>query len=136
MKLISVCAGVAFTLLAGCQRSEEIAPPQPLVPKPQMARLLTDLHLAEARVDASRLTTDSAQALYMQLQDSVLRRNQVGDSAFAKSYRYYTLHDKDLQEVYDLVLDSLTARGAKYRPPGAPAPSSPPPPGEIYRRGR
>ncbi|QIX60364.1 DUF4296 domain-containing protein [Hymenobacter lutimineralis] len=129
MKLISACAGVALTLLAACQRPEEIAPPTPLVPKPEMAHLLTEIHLAEVRVDASRLTSDSAQALFLQYKDSLLRRQGVSDSAFAKSYRYYTIHDKDLEEVYKLVLDSLEVRRARYGPLSAPNQASP-----AYRR--
>lgn len=131
MKLISACAGVALTLLAACQRPEEIAPPTPLVPKPEMAQLLAEIHLAEVRVDASRLTSDSAQALFLQYKDSLLRRQGITDSAFAKSYRYYTIHDKDLEEVYKLVLDSLEARRARYAALGDSVPETP-----AYRRGR
>lgn len=131
MKLISTCAGVALTLLAACQRPEEIVPPSPLVPKPEMAQLLAEIHLAEVRVDASQLGTDSAQALFMQYKDSLLRRQGVSDSAFAKSYRYYTIHDKDLEEVYKLVLDSLAARRTRFEALGDTVPETP-----AYRRGR
>lgn len=122
---------MALTLLAACQRPEEIVPPTPLVPKPEMAHLLTEIHLAEVRVDASQLGTDSAQALFMQYKDSLLRRQGVSDSAFAKSYRYYTIHDKDLEEVYKMVLDSLEARRARYGPLDGSNSTTP-----IYRRRR
>ena len=96
--------------LPACQRPEQ--PPQPaeLLSKPQMIRLLTGLHLLEARVDASRMNPDSGRALFLAQQRELLRQAHTTDSVFQRSYRYYGVHGKDLDELYQAVIDSLGQR--------------------------
>lgn len=93
--------------LAACQRPEEPARPATLLPKDQMVGLLVGLHLLEARVDASRLSPDSARALFLAQQRDLFWRAQTTDSVFQRSYRYYSVHGKDLDELYQTVIDSL-----------------------------
>ena len=102
-------------LLAACQRPEEPVAPQKLLAKPDFARLLMELHLTESRIDAARLSRDSSVALFEQVKDSLLQAHQTDDSVFQQTYRYYSIHGKDLQEVYDAVIDSLNLRGVKLR---------------------
>ena len=80
-------------------------PPENLLPKEKIARLLADLHLLEARLESSRLPPDSAQALFTQQKKLLLRQHQVSDSVFQRSYRYYSIHGKDLDALYETVLD-------------------------------
>ncbi|WP_052732627.1 DUF4296 domain-containing protein [Hymenobacter terrenus] len=114
------CLGLALAplLLAvpACQRPEE--PPQPadLVPKEKMISLLADLHLLEARVESSRLSPDSARALYLTQQKNLLWKQEITDSAFQRSYRYYGIHGKDLNDIYGAVIDTLGQREAKLNP--------------------
>ncbi|WP_345073596.1 DUF4296 domain-containing protein [Hymenobacter fastidiosus] len=108
-------------LLAQCQRPEEAQPPQPLLPKEKLAGLLAEMHLTESRVEATALPPDSARALYIQLHKNILWRHDVTDSLFVRSYRYYSIHDKDLDEIYAAVIDSLAIRQQRLsNPPGAP----------------
>ena len=100
-------------LLAGCQPSDDVQPPQPLMPRQQLVSILADLHLLEARVESSRLPPDSARALYLQQQKSLFRRRQITDSLFQQSYRYYASHGKDLDDIYGTVLDTLAMRQAE-----------------------
>ena|GEM_PF-1093948 len=97
-------------LLAQCQRPEEALPPQPLLPKDAMVSLLVEMHLTESRVEATALPPDSARALYLQLHKGILWRHDVSDSLFQRSYRYYSVHGKDLDEIYGTVIDSLSMR--------------------------
>jgi hypothetical protein len=121
MPLLLVLTG----LLTQCQRPEEAQPPQPLLPKEKMVSLLTEIHLTEARVEGSALPADSARALYLRLHKDILWRHDVSDSLFVRSYRYYSIHDKDLDEIYGLVIDSLMAREQRINNPQA----APTPPG-------
>ena len=114
------CLGLLLAplLLAApaCQRPED--PPQPanLLPKARMISLLADLHLLEARVESSRLPIDSARALYQAQQKDLLWKNEVTDSVFHRSYRYYTIHGKDLDEIYGAIIDTLTRREERLDP--------------------
>ena len=87
--------------------------PELLLPKDKMTSLLTNLHLAEAQVEASRLSADSAKALFNQLRKDLFWRYETTDSAFYQSYRYYAVHDKDLSDIYTAVTDSLQARARR-----------------------
>ena len=103
-------------VLAACQRPEE--PPQPagLLPKEKMITLLTELHVLEARVENSHLQADSARALYLSQQKILMRKQQVTDSAFQRSYRYYGIHGKDLDNIYKIVIDTLKKRETRLEP--------------------
>ncbi|GAB3572494.1 hypothetical protein GCM10027345_03740 [Hymenobacter daeguensis] len=105
--------------LPACQTPEN--PPQPagLLPKEKLVPLLADLHELEARVESSRLTTDSSRALFLAQQKALLWRHEVSDSAFHRSYRYYGVHGKDLHDIYAAVIDTLTARQHKLDPAAA-----------------
>lgn len=101
------------TALPACQRPEAIPAPADLLPRDKMVHLLTELHLLEARVEASRLPPDSLRALYVAKEKEILWQAEVPDSAFQRSYRYYSVHGKDLDEIYAAVIDSLGQREYK-----------------------
>lgn len=77
-----------------------------------MVSLLVQLHLLEAQIEASRLSPDSARALFQSKRKELLWKNNVSetDSLLQHSYRYYALHNKDMNEIYKEVIDSLQAR--------------------------
>lgn len=109
-------------LVAACQKPEEVPVPQQLIPRDKMVSLLIEMHLLEARTDAAALPTDSARALFRQQQKNVYWRYEVSDSAFVQSYRYYATHEKDLDDIYATVVDSLSLREARQQEPGGPPP--------------
>jgi hypothetical protein len=96
-------------VLASCSRPEQVLPPPNLLSKQEVTSLLIQFHLLESRVEASRLSPDSARSLFLSQQQLVLQRHHVStvDSAFEHSYRYYSTHNKDLDEIYAGVIDSL-----------------------------
>lgn len=91
-----------------------------------MISLLADLHVLEARVENSRLMPDSARALFLAQQKNLLWQREVSDSTFQRSYRYYGIHGKDLNEIYQSVIDTLSNRAKKLEPADAPAASPAP----------
>jgi hypothetical protein len=105
---------VLGTLLAACQKPEEVAPPSKLLPQDKMVSLLVNIHILEAQVDASALPSDSARALFLQQKKELFKRYEVTDSTFRQSYRYYAVHNKDLDDIYKIVIDSLGKREEKF----------------------
>ena len=101
--------------LSACQRPEELSPPPNLLPREQMVALLVELQLLESRVENSRLPPDSSRALYLAQQKAVFGDYWVSDSVFQRSYRYYSIHGKDLDGIYGTVLDSLERRKARLK---------------------
>jgi hypothetical protein len=76
------------------------------MPREQLVSVLSDLHQLEAQVETSRLSPDSARALYLQQQKNLFRRRQITDSLFQQSFRYYASHGKDLDDIYGTILDT------------------------------
>ena len=113
-RLLPLLALPLLVALPACQRPEEAPRPASLLPKAQMVRLLTTLHLLETQVDASRLSSDSARALFLSQQRLVFARAHTTDSVFQRSYRYYSVHNKDLNEVYAAVIDTLSRMEKKF----------------------
>jgi hypothetical protein len=102
-----------------CQRPEEAPVPADLLPKERLVPLLADLHVLEAQVEGSRLSTDSARALFLAQQKELLWKREISDSAFQRSYRYYSIHGKDLNDIYTAVVDTLTRREEAFDPAAA-----------------
>lgn len=117
---LSLLLASLLLALPACQRPEEPLRPADLLPKERLIPLIADLHLLEAQVEGSRLSPDSSRALYLSEQKNLLSKRGVTDSAFQRSYRYYGIHGKDLDDIYGAVIDTLTRREAKFKPPVAP----------------
>ncbi|TVT39119.1 DUF4296 domain-containing protein [Hymenobacter setariae] len=122
-----VFLGLLLALLTGCDRPEEVKPPPQLLSKQEMASLLVQLHLLEARVESSRLTPDSARALFQQQKREILRKNNISekDSVLPRSYRFYAINNKDMDEIYKIVIDSLEHRANKLNGSTTPSPQHP-----------
>lgn len=119
--------GLLLALLTGCARPEDVARPAQLLPKEKMVSLLVQLHILEARVEASRLSPDSARALFQNQKREILRQNNLSeaDSVLQHSYRYYAINHKDMDEIYAAVIDSLTHRETKMEGGTKPPPVHP-----------
>ncbi|GAA4384323.1 DUF4296 domain-containing protein [Hymenobacter koreensis] len=100
-------------LFTQCGRPEEPTPPAKLVPQDKMVALLIDIHLLEARVEAASMQADSARALFNQQLKDIYWRHEVEEDVFRQSYQYYAVHDKDLEQLYATVIDSLGQREIK-----------------------
>lgn len=107
--------GAGLLLATSCDRPELVPAPSNLLSKENVASLLIRFHVLESRVESSRLAPDSARALFQSQQRQILKHYQLAeaDSAFDRSYRYYAIHGKDLDEIYAAVIDSLAAREKK-----------------------
>ena len=103
-------------VLPACQRPEEVPAPADLIAREKIVPLLADLHVLETQVENSRLPPDSAKALFREQQHALFWSRQVTDSAFQRSYRYYSMHNKDLNELYQTVIDTLGLREKKFAP--------------------
>nr|WP_262894998.1 DUF4296 domain-containing protein [Hymenobacter negativus] len=101
-----------------------------MVPREKMAQMLADLHQLEAQIESSHLSPDSSRALFLAQQKNLLWKHEVSDSTFQRSYRYYGIHNKDLNEIYAGVIDTLNKREARLNPAKANQPADqwgPPP---------
>lgn len=122
-----VFVGLLLALLTGCGIPEEVKPPAQLLSKEELEGVLVQLHLLEARVEASRLSPDSARALFQQQKSEILRQNNISekDSVLQRSYRFYAVNHKDMDEIYKVIVDSLEHRATKLNSSAHPTPPHP-----------
>ncbi|MBO0930713.1 DUF4296 domain-containing protein [Fibrella aquatilis] len=102
-----LCVGLLFAQ-CGSGKNELGDAPANLIPPNKMADLLTDIHLAEARVAKLNIgNSDSASIVFKRLQGKIFAKAQVDTSAYAKSYVYYSSHPSELAGIYEQVIEKL-----------------------------
>lgn len=104
-------------LLVSCT-SPENKRPDNLIDEDQMADILTEIHIAEART--SRLSStviDSANIAYKHLEKQIFKKFSVDTAAYRTSYAFYAAHPQEMEAIYKQVTDKLekkiSAKNAK-----------------------
>lgn len=96
--------------LTGCQNTV-VETPKNLIPQEKMAQILTEIHLAEARVTKlNRVSQDSNALIYKRLEKQIFRKFKVDTAAYSKSYTYYSSDPEQLAEIYKQVTEELERR--------------------------
>lgn len=88
--------------------------PDDLIPVEKMADILTDIHIAEARISMLGLRSlDSSLRAYDSLQVDIWRHNKIDSSRYAQSYAYYISNPANLADIYVKVDSNLAKRERK-----------------------
>ncbi|MPR34632.1 DUF4296 domain-containing protein [Salmonirosea aquatica] len=99
-------------ILLACSGDEK--PPGDLIPQDKMAKILADIHVAEAQVTNMQLRSlDSSVMVYGELQKKIWKKYKVDTLLYRKSYSFYTSHPAYLTEIYDQVEKNLEIREKK-----------------------
>jgi len=69
--------------------------------------------MAEAKLNNYSIPYDSANKLFIPFEESVLKKYGVSDSTLYKTYQYYFDHPKEMEKIYEIVIDSLSLRERK-----------------------
>lgn len=101
-----------LTLTVACQKNEK---PQEVLSQAQLSALLVEVYLAEARLDMVSKPKDTTIKYFIPFEEKLLQRLGVPDSVLRKTYAYYLDHPKELEQVYDSVIDTLTLREQRSR---------------------
>ena len=88
------------------------APKKPtgILTHPQLAALLVEIYTAEARLDAMPIAKDSSIRFFIPLEQKILLSKGIPDSVLRKTYSYYLANPKELEQIYDAVIDTLALR--------------------------
>ena len=98
---------IMLTAVACQQGSNET-----VMSKEDMASYLINLHIAEAEVQNLRLKRDSAEVAFDIYENYLSEKNGISDTLFINSYNYYLRHPKELEEIYAVVVDSISVRSS------------------------
>jgi hypothetical protein len=96
-------------VLAACVgRSEK--PPPGIMSKEKMVEFLIDLQLTDSKINSLRIPDDTVWKFYDQVREGIYRKHNIDDSTFLKSMSYYIYTVKQMEEIYNAVVDSLSLR--------------------------
>lgn len=96
--------------------------PNDVLSKAQLSALLVDIYVSEARVDAIPGLKDSTIRYFLPREQKLLKEKGISDSVLRKTYAYYLQHPKELELVYDAVIDTLTLHEQRVAREAAPKP--------------
>ena len=111
MKFKIVWMSVMLASLAGSCNTDK-RPPGVLT-KQELVDFLVEMYVAEARMAGISVVTDSSKKLFQPFEKSLLLKKGISDSIMKITYRYYIDHPIELEEVYDVVIDTLSLREQK-----------------------
>lgn len=115
-----MCAFVLILVLVSCSSSERL--PEGVLNKDEMAKVLTEFALKEAKINTFHVGTDSAARLFKVFRESYQEKSGVPDSIIDKSFEYYLARPADFAAIYDRVIDTLALRESKMVSRGRPQP--------------
>ena len=89
------------------------------LPKDKMINILIEIHLLEEKVNQLNYSEDSLRNIYELFEKEIFKNYDVSDEEYRKSYSYYFFDPKQLDEIYQSVIDSLniynqSINGMKY----------------------
>jgi len=113
---------LVFVLLAwgACSFQEK---PKGVLTQAQLSALLLRVYLAEARLEAMPVTKDSSVRFFAPFEEKLLKSEGISDSTLKLTYSYYLAHPKELEQVYDAIIDTLVLREQRFL--HGPSPSKP-----------
>jgi len=106
---------LAFSLigLLSCGDEEKVKVPKDLLPPAKLTSILADIHLAESRVELMRVSPDTATVVFKRLQAEIFKKQNVSEKDFLKTYDFYLNNIKELDKIYERLVDTLGMREIK-----------------------
>ncbi len=95
------------TTLAFCSKKGGKAP-DGVYSQQEFANILKEIYLLENKIDEFGLSKDSARKIYFIYQDEMFQEKNIDSTLFQSSMRYYMNNLKELDDVYAILIDSLS----------------------------
>ena len=104
---IWLCLGLFFGQCTNGP-TEPGAKPDNLVDETKMAAILTDVHLAEAKISKMGIaSTDTTALLFKRLHTQTLKKLDVDTASYSQSFVYYSARPEKLARIYEQVVEKL-----------------------------
>jgi hypothetical protein len=97
---------IFFSVAFSCKKNDE-KPPAGILSKPQMVNVLTEIYIAEEKVNRLGVRRDSAEVVFKLMEGKVFDKTGISDSVFAASLDYYVDRPKEFELIYTALVDSL-----------------------------
>ena len=100
--------GIVFLFLICISCGEGDKDTQPILSRAQMVKALTEIYLAEQKVNRLGLPRDSATAEFDRFKHVIFKKVGVSDSIFKRSFNYYMDRPVEMEKIYSTLVDSLS----------------------------
>lgn len=98
---------------ASCDNPEP--KPKNMLSDEELVKVLTELHLVEARADLMDIPQDSLRPLLENRYEEIFVELGVDTAAFNATFAYYEHNPAQMDSLYQKVVDNLVEREANYR---------------------
>lgn len=102
--------GLLILLFCACSQTQK--KPEGLIPRDQMASILTDIHIAEAAATYKTIAGDSLVKFVLAQDEHIFLKHRTTKTEFMKSYRFYADDPKVLNEIYAEVINEISKKQA------------------------
>ncbi|QCR24903.1 hypothetical protein C1N53_04875 [Pontibacter sp. SGAir0037] len=80
-----------------------------------MVQILADIHTVEARIENRVSYPDTSLMVFNKEQSKVLEQHDVTLEQFKETYQFYLDNVKQMDKLYEVIIDTLSAREVKAR---------------------
>lgn len=99
---------ITILIIVSCSGKEEV--PKGVIAPEKMAEILSDIYLAEHKVNNVRIKQDSAQIVMRHYELKIFEDHNTTDSIYKESFKYYLDNPIKLESIYDIVIDSISLK--------------------------
>jgi hypothetical protein len=108
----NILLGMLIFVLSACGGGEK---PEGVLTEKQMVSVMTELYLAEEKVNKIPIPYDSIKELFPMFSERAFAKAGISDTAFQKSLRYYMEKPEKLEDIYTTLVDSLNLKAQRAR---------------------
>ena len=104
-----------FVTFFSCQAPVEKKPDN-LIKKEKFKQMVIDLHLLEAYVENKYTKSDSAQSIYLKLEEDYFEKNEFKKDIYLKTYNFYLRNSyTDMDPFYEEIVNELSKLEARTK---------------------
>ncbi len=103
-----ILRGAICMLILCCSCSDSDRNNKDILTREQMVKALTEIYLAEQKINRLGLPRDSAEREFERFKQLVFEKIEVSDSVFKRSFDYYMDRPKEMEIIFTALVDSLS----------------------------
>jgi hypothetical protein len=103
-----IMRGAICMLILCCSCSDSDRSKDDILTREEMVKALTEIYLAEQKVNRLGVARDSAEREFARFKQVVFKKIEVSDSVFKRSFDYYMDRPKEMEIIFTALVDSLS----------------------------
>ena len=103
-----ILRGAICALILCCSCADSNRNNKDILTREQMVKTMTEIYLAEQKINRLGLPRDSAQHEFDHFKQVVFEKIDVSDSVFKRSFDYYMDRPKEMEIIFTALVDSLS----------------------------